>query len=299
MAALLRERLPAPLVALLSDEPPELVDGVFVDDALKESRSDRLYRLKLKGAGALFVYCLVEHKSAAEERAGVQLLGYMVRQWERAEGGVSEPLAPILPLVIYHGPTPSKASRYFSGLEAPHAAKLGVKPLDFEMVLVDLGAIDDDELSSEPTPRAGLLALKYATREALQRARLGKVLTALASAPGILRVALVYMMETYRGVNRAQLLGEARRVMPEEDVMTVAQELRDEGRVEGEAKGEAKGRVEGQRSTLLRVLGRRFGSVPDDVRGRVIVAASAELEGWLDLALDAATLDAVFGPATH
>jgi len=227
----------------------------------------------------------------------------MVRQWEREEAGSGEPLAPILPLVIYHGPTPPKTSRYFSELVAAHGAKLGVKPLDFEMVLVDLGAIDDDELSGEPTLRAGLLALKYATREALQGARLRKVLTALAAAPGLLRVALVYMMETYRGVNRAELLGEACRVMPEEDVMTVAQELRDEGRKQGRQEGQreglAEGRVEGQRSTLLRVLARRFGGVPDDVRGRVMVADSAELGGWLDLSLDAATLDAVFGAATH
>jgi hypothetical protein len=98
------------------------------------------------------------------------------------------------------------------------------------------------------------------------------------------------MIETYRGVDRAQLLGEANRVLPKEDVMTVAEELREEGRQEGAAGA--------QRAMLMRILSRRFGALSDDLQSKVMTAGSPELERWLDRALDATTLEAVFS-ATH
>lgn len=42
--ALLRERMPPEIVALLADDPPELVDGEFVDKVLRGSQSDRPFK---------------------------------------------------------------------------------------------------------------------------------------------------------------------------------------------------------------------------------------------------------------
>jgi len=311
--ALFRERLPRELVAQLADSPPELVDGAFVDDELRGRLSDRLFKLKMRGEQELFVYCLMEHKSAPEALAALQLLGYMVRVWERLarEGRCGNKLPLIIPLVIYHGAAPWKVPTSFSSV-VQLGPGLGIKPLDFDMVLVNLEGIDDSALSGEPTLRAGLLALKYATREGMQLSRLSVVLGGLKAAPSLLRLGLIYMMETYRRVDRAVLLGEAKRVMPEheERIMTIAQELRAEGRKEGIREGIRKGikegleegvkrgRVEGQRDALLRVLRRRFGRIPKAARARVMAAELPELDTWLDRALDAQRIDAVFR-ATH
>ena len=46
--ALLRERLPPEIASLLADDPPELIDGEFIDEALQGSQSDRLFRARLK-----------------------------------------------------------------------------------------------------------------------------------------------------------------------------------------------------------------------------------------------------------
>ena len=208
-AALLRERLPSALVAQLADEDPVLVDGSFVDDSLRASFSDRLFRLKLRGKRELFVYSLIEHKSGPEARDALQALGYMVRAWERlAKGRASTVALPaIIPLVLYHGEAPWRGARRFADLIDAGGALLGVQPLDFELVLVDLGAIDDDELSSDVTLRAGLLTLKYGSRGAMQPSRLGVVLSALRRAPSLLKPALRYMMETYKRIDRERLLG--------------------------------------------------------------------------------------------
>lgn len=310
-SALFRERLPRELVAQLADARPELVDGSFVDDELREAISDRIFKLKLRGKGEAFVNCVLEHKSAPEPRVALQTLGYMVRGWERVARTcrTTAKLPPVIPLVVYHGAAPWKVAPRFSALVRP--CSLGVKPLDFEMVLVDLENIDDGDLSRDPTLRAGLLALKYATRGTMQRSRFGGVLEALSRAPSLLHPGLLYMMETYQRIDRPSLFEEAGRAMPEhkERIMTIAQELRKEGRRkgleeglkkgareglrEGLAEGEKKGRVE----ALLRVLARRFGSVPKATRARVLAAKDSDLDGWLDRAIDAPTLDAVFGAA--
>jgi predicted transposase YdaD len=75
--ALLREHLPPLLSARLSEEASVPVDGTFIDEALSESRSDRLYRVLLKGRAkeALAVHVLLEHKSASERHAMLQVLG--------------------------------------------------------------------------------------------------------------------------------------------------------------------------------------------------------------------------------
>ena len=54
------------------------------------------------------------------------------------------------------------------------------------------------------------------------------------------------------------------------------------------------GRVEGQADLLLRLIQRRFGSVPDGIQQRVHAAQAQDLETWSLNFVDAATLDDVF-----
>jgi hypothetical protein len=61
--------------------------------------------------------------------------------------------------------------------------------------------------------------------------------------------------------------------------------LYDRGLVEGKAEGKAE--------SLLHLMRRRFGSVPEEIAARVITASSAELDVWLDNILDAASPEAV------
>jgi flagellar biosynthesis/type III secretory pathway protein FliH len=72
-----------------------------------------------------------------------------------------------------------------------------------------------------------------------------------------------------------------------------ARELLDEGRREGVREGEARG----QAKALTQVLERRFRVLPAKVRRRIAGAGPGELETWLNRAVDAATLDAVFSPS--
>jgi predicted transposase YdaD len=296
--ALFRERLPAELVALLASGPPEPADPAFVDGRLRESASDRLFRLRLREDTTLIVSCLVEHKSTPEPRVALQVLRYMVCIWEREDRdlGGKGLLSPITPLLVYHGAEPWNVPCSFLKL-VKLDRPLGAKALDFEMIVVDLGQIDDATLSHNPTLRAGLLELKYATRPAMQRLMLGAILEALKLAPEFLPTGLVYIMETYSSIDRAFLLGEVRRVMPEheETVMSIAAQ---EWKAEWKAEGQAEGRAEGRAEALLSILERRFGPLPEGARVRVAAATASEVDVWLDRVIDSPTLDAVIG-ATH
>ncbi|MBF0107761.1 MAG: Rpn family recombination-promoting nuclease/putative transposase, partial [Magnetococcales bacterium] len=103
--ALLRERLPKEVVAMLSDDPPELVEGSFVDEALRTHLTDRLYRVKTITGRAALLYVLIEHKSSPDVRIGWQLLNYIIealKQWAREHPGWKQ-LPAIVPFVFYHG----------------------------------------------------------------------------------------------------------------------------------------------------------------------------------------------------
>jgi hypothetical protein len=68
----------------------------------------------------------------------------------------------------------------------------------------------------------------------------------------------------------------------------------DRGRKEGQRQGQRQGRKQGEAMALLRLLGRRFGALPEAVTARVTLASTAEIERWLDRVLDASSLDEVF-----
>ncbi|KAF0117523.1 MAG: hypothetical protein FD149_1098 [Rhodospirillaceae bacterium] len=163
--ALLRERLPPEIVLLLADDPPELVPGEYVDEALRDSRSDRLYRMRLQDGGDLFLYVLIEHKSTPDPEIILQLLGYLLRIWRWLIGeGVSvRALPPILPLVVYHGAREWTVALSLRETLAAPAAIIPYLP-DFHYALLDLGPIPDLALSAYPPLRAGLLTLKYSHR---------------------------------------------------------------------------------------------------------------------------------------
>jgi hypothetical protein len=80
----------------------------------------------------------------------------------------------------------------------------------------------------------------------------------------------------------------------EEEIMTVADQLREEGRREGVVEGRREGVVAGQRTMLLKQLAARFGALPKAVAARVRAADAMQLERWAERVLTAPKLDAVF-----
>ena len=66
----------------------------------------------------------------------------------------------------------------------------------------------------------------------------------------------------------------------------VMQTVAEQWRAEAKAKGEA--------NMLLKLLARRFDTVPEDIRTRIHAASVEELDAWVDAVLSASSLDEVF-----
>ena len=156
-----------------------------------------------------------------------------------------------------------------------------------EYVLVDLGEIQFGRLASDPTLRAALGLLKFASERLLPAAAAGQIREALGRLPmeDPLLNACAECLET--------VIGEAAGVALEDDprtkehlMATLVERLVQKGWAEGNAAGKAE--------TLLRLLMLRFGAVPDRVKARVRAAVGGDLDAWLDAILEAPDLDAVF-----
>ncbi|NLD98594.1 MAG: Rpn family recombination-promoting nuclease/putative transposase [Fibrobacter sp.] len=69
--------IPPSIQNYLDWETLEIVKDTWVDENLREHRSDTIYRAKLLGDDQ-WVYLLFEHKSASDKKVQIQLLRYIV-----------------------------------------------------------------------------------------------------------------------------------------------------------------------------------------------------------------------------
>jgi predicted transposase YdaD len=291
---LFAEQMPERLLALFKPGPPKLIHGSFVDPKGSQRHTDLLFEAPLKKGGCAYVYVLVEHKSAPERGTPLQLLRYKYNIWS-CKGEAKPPLTPIVPLVVYHGARPWNVGATFHDMFDDLDDELRPLTDQFRYVLIDLGRIDDENLSRDLRQRAHLAALKYNTRPDMRQVGLQRVARLLVGLPEvdvwrILRYILLQHADISKDdLDRALSLGAPER---KDKIMNgFLQEIEAKGEAKGRAEGEAKGRAE----TLLKQLSHRFGRLPRDVERRVREADAENLDRWALRVLDARSLKDVFG----
>ena len=293
----LREHLPSPIAELLSSELPELLPGSFVDEDLTQRHSDLLFRLPLKAGHDALAYVLLEHKSSRDPATRLQLLRYIVRilaKWYDEHKRLPLPL--IVPLVAHQGPGRWKLSTEFVDLFGSVPEALRPYTLSFRHALVDLPRIDDDELSSDTRLGAYLKALKYGRRRDLPRHLEFILIPALPDLD--LGIILRYIDRGPIGVSRERLQAALRPFDVSRRERMMGQISR-HFRKEFEAQGEARGRVQGEAHALLRLLEKRFGTVPARFRERISTSDLASIEAWFDRALDVNDLSSIFASSSE
>ncbi|MBF0454693.1 MAG: Rpn family recombination-promoting nuclease/putative transposase [Magnetococcales bacterium] len=295
---LLRERLPKEIAECLSDDPPQLVDGTFVDEELRSHLTDRLFAVKTIREKPAFLYVLIEHKSQPEKRIAWQLAKYLIevlKQWER-ENLDWKLLPAVVPFVFYHGSSEWQIPNEFQALIE---TEVGWKPflLNFQFPVFDLGHIDDRELSRHPRLKAWLMVAKYGTRDVAYAEIKGQLIKSMAEVPEDLPAFLRYMIETFDDVSSDDLREVIRGVKPEEEMEMMSQfakEVVNQEKPGWIQMGRQEGRQEGEAALLLRQLQRRFGTLPEEIQNKVESADQIALETWGDRVLDAPSLEDVF-----
>ncbi len=167
----------------------KLEKETFIDQQLREVRSDLLFKLRLKDGIKASIYVLFEHKSYPEPLISLDILRYMVRIWDQwLKQDKSLTLLPlIIPLVLYHGQRKWKISRDFSGL-ITDSDKFGDFIPNFRYSLCDLSDYTDEEIrKGEKILQGALLTLKYSRNQRIKE-----------KLPGILDL-YIDIYETSRG----------------------------------------------------------------------------------------------------
>ena len=316
--AMFRCALPPALTAAIDWSTLTELTSKITDDELRNHFPDHLFSVRLRDHDVR-LFLLPEHKSGKDRGLVLQELRYSLNIWAKwADEHVDDDgLPPIIPVLFHHGnqpwrgPTSLRGHFELGGLAAVRAkdpelaAVIEASGVSLESSVLDLATHDEDWLRSSPFPdlaKLVVLCMRFvrfqdpaegiATLE-----RWHDLIAAVHRAPARQRgFAGVesYLLEITDLTPRQ--LGDIvqRAIGTGDELMSTAERLRKEGQAQGEALGEARGRNQQAIQTVLRLLVRRFGPLPEAVVHRVNAATLAELDRWTDRILDAKALDDVF-----
>ncbi len=309
-AVLLADYLPPEVAERLDlGRPPEHVEGTAVDGEGRSTQADAIFRVRTKDGGTARIYVLLEHKARSDLLAPLQLMRYILRLWTmEAESGGLPPgrLPPAIPMVFFNGPREWTAPLSIQEMiDAPEG--LGHLARAFgSCTLHDLPRIAPENLFRSPEVGGALLAMGRAFADDITDAEADTAVEDTEFG----RYMAMYIVEQL-SLTPERIKAAIRRICadPEADpekmeaIMGTSAQVwlkqgEERGRAAGMTAGLEKGRVEGlekgRAEALARLLDRRFGPLPRDVRARIDAAGTAEIETWFDAAIDAPDLASVF-----
>lgn len=298
------------------------VKTTFIRSDYRHLASDLIFTAPRRGPGRsrkdLLIYLLIEHQSEPDRLmplrladSQVQIFRYQVRQWLKTHPSPARIcLSPVLPIVFYTGlrrwpSVGTLADLIERGDEFREVTPIVERPLFINLPEMDAAKLERDggffgwilRLFQERRSRAKefdeLLERVVAHLDgmpAAERRRLGELLSYIR--------AMLYPERSEREQRRLQQIME-NSVQNEEtrqEVMkmrkTGAEALMERGERKGEQEGERRAGMQIRRQTLVRLLRKRFGSVPSEVV-RVVEATDDvdQLDNWLDGFATAQTLE--------
>ncbi len=258
-ASLLQTAVPQELRDAVDWSSLRLLEGTFVDDALRQSESDLLFEAGYgketerhgRGKDRLRLYLLFEHQSTPDVWMRYRLLKYCCRIWDadlRDDPRRTE-LQPVVPLVFYQGARDWRHSTGFADL-FPAAVRDWPWVLRFEHVLLDQTGLDPGDVEGATMGRIVQLLMMAAfgrhTGAALETAAKLAVSLVSGGAVDYIRIIAVYLF-SMPDKAAANAFDEAlRRHQGGQGggIMSYAQELLEEGRAEGREEGLQRGKVE-------------------------------------------------------
>ena len=258
----------------------------FINKELEEAFSDLLFRTKINNREG-YIYFLFEHKSYVSKNITLQLLKYMIEIWEtkiNKENSTELPI--VIPLVIYHG-TEAWNSKFTLGKmikgyeDLPEDVKKYVP--NYEYLVYDFSNYTDQEIKGE----AQLRIIFSLFRDIFTKDGKTFKTTALRAIEHLneledrqtgieyFETLMKYILNVGSRLTKEDIEDMIKKVetsYPEgsEVVMSLAEQLKQEGRAEGEARGraegEARGRIKTLSETAVELMTIKFGKLPEDIK---------------------------------
>ena len=305
--------LPIEVQAQLDMATLEISPGSFVDEDLRQTHTDLLYRVRTRSDGDALVYLLMEHQSKFDARMPLRLLRYMVRIWDRwARDHPTGKLPIVLPVVLQHDRDGWRATPEFAAiLDASPDLLAAVGPFQplFRFVLDDLTPLSLEALSSRKLHALALLVQMafWASRSlgrlqdaAPRMAAIVAELTRDARARTLLTQLYVYLLRDAPADVETEdvraILEQIAGPRGKEEIVNAGERLIEQGRAEGLAKGQAEGQAEGLRAAVAATLAARGLAFSESGKARLAACSDVTvLTAWVTSAVTAATEADVFG----
>ncbi len=305
-AAVLRMILPPEAARHIDWDSLQPVHASMVGDTGKQMHGDLVFKALLTDGRAAFLWLLFEHQSSIDHWMSWRMTGMTVnflRGWRRKHPA-ARGLPGVLSVVLHHGTRPWSAPAALinlTDLTDEARADLASHLLSFRFFLHDLHTVPDEDLDTpllSPLPRLALGSMKHCKSEQLPGFYLAhtddvrQLLTTEHGRRGLFCI-FHYTESVHPSLDRASIIRLLAPVVgPElEHTMLTYEQL-----VEQKASEKVfeKAFNKGRQSDLLRLLTRRFGTLPEAVAARVASAGADDLDQWFDRLLDAASLDEIF-----
>ena len=237
-----------------------------VGDTLRERHQDRVWRVRYRDRW-LYVVVLLEFQSTVDRTMAVRVLAYTALLYQDLLRTTAEPLPPVLPIVLHHGPGRWTATVDVAGLAAPCGAFLAPYQPAQRYFLLDVGGYTDAPLPRGRNLVAALIRLERNRGRADVDAVLGALDEWLSESgnEGLRRAVGEWMRQVYapgRPAGAPQPVAANRteaKTMLRERVKEWMEEERSEGRAEGRSEGRAR-----QVELMRRMAARKFGSATAD-----------------------------------
>ena len=257
----------------------------YIDERLSEFFTDLVFKIDLANDREGFVVCLLEHKSIVEKETVLQIFKYLARIWDEVFTGSDLPV--IIPILFYHGEEKWTAPKKLTGLMKGNLDWAEKIIPNFEYILFTFEDVNN-VFPKITVPRFKLYIRTLQVTRSKNRKEFFKRLSNLLpelnrfcvnqGMRGYFELSFRYILEVADMdlANKEEILDESKKITPErgEEIMTVAEELRQEGRQEGKEEGREEGRQEGREEelveTLKTLLEKKFNRVlPQDIKQKL------------------------------
>ncbi|GLI51922.1 transposase [Tepidanaerobacter syntrophicus] len=305
--------LPQSILDIIDLKTIELQKDSFINKDLEESFSDLLFKVNINNTQG-YIYFLFEHKSYPSKDIAFQLLKYMIEIWEtKVRKEQLNKLPIIIPLVIYHGKERWKASTALKEMINGYdklAEDVKIYIPNYEYLLYDISRFTDEEIKG----KAQLKIFFTTVRDIFTKSGKGawdsidraiaylKELEDKQTATEYFETLMRYIFSVDKSLTSSdanEIIKRIETTYPEgsEVVMTLAEKLREEGLKEGLEKGLEegleKGKVTALAKTALKLLSRKFGPLPEELKSKISKLDAVTLEVIIDGIFDYESLDDV------
>ncbi len=283
----------------------------YINNKLRESFSDLLFSAEINAREG-YIYFLFEHKSSPSRDIGFQLLKYMVEIWNTkiSKEEIYE-LPVIIPLVVYHGEKGWGMQTIGNMIPGYEELPKDVQEFvpTYKYVFHDLSKLSDEDIKGEARTRIAQTLFRDYNKddwdffESFFRVVAGlNELESRQAGIEYFETAVKYAFSSGKNLTPADIdiiIKRIENVYPEgsEKLMTIAEMLREEGIEKGMEKGIEKGIEKGETKALVRtaikLLTRKFGSVPEELRVGISKLDAPTLDAMIDGILDYESLEEV------